>query len=161
MPVTNKMTEVWGTSTLDPANKVIFNWKIENFPRVLRSFGQIGFDSPEFKVTSSDGRVHSLKLRFQQMEVPGGGILDRIDANQDYRVVDDFTLLNVSVVNTNSVKSCLAGSLSISMLDQNLGGETTGCSNPIKRLIITTMTVVMEMGRVSLLDSVWTMPLRL
>jgi len=124
MPVTNKTSEVWGTSTLDPVDKVIFNWKIENFPRVLRSFGQTGFDSPEFKVTSSDGQVHSLKLRFQQMKVPGGGILDRIDDQEpDNRHIDDFTLIDVTVVNSNGVKFCLAGSLEIFMLNGYLGGN--------------------------------------
>jgi len=117
--VTNKTSEVWGTSTLDPVDKVIFNWKIENFPRVLRSFGKTGFDSPEFKVTSSDGQVHSLKLRFQQMKVPGGGNLYRIGGGH----ADDFTLIDVSVVNSNGVKFCLAGSLNIFMLPQNLKGE--------------------------------------
>ena len=157
--MTSKTSEVWGTSTLDPVHKVIFDWKIENFPRVLRSFGQTGFDSPKFKVTSSDGRVHSLTLRFQQMEVPGGGILDRIDVNCDFRVVDDFNLLNVSVVNINSVNFCLAGSLGISMLDQNLGGEfgypflaqfveDNWVFKSYQKTVynIATMTVVMEMG---------------
>lgn len=119
----NKTSEVWGTSTLDPVDKVIFNWKIENFPRILRSFGQTGFDSPEFKVTSSDGRAYSLKLRFQQMKVPDGGILDRIDEEGDCRNVGDYTLIDVSVVNANGGKFCLAGSLSIFMLGQRLGGE--------------------------------------
>jgi len=107
------MCEVWGTTTVAPVDKVIFNWKIENFPRMLKSFSTTGFDSPEFKVTSSDGRVYPLKLRFQQriLSEESGVSLDSIEEDGDYRDCADHALITVSVINMDNVKFCLAGSL--------------------------------------------------
>jgi len=95
---------------LSPVNKVIFNWKVESFPRVLKSFGKIGFESPEFKVVSSDGEVHSLKLRFKEYYSDNGPV-DYIEENGDVKDIDELTLINVEVINTSKKKFCLAGSL--------------------------------------------------
>lgn len=85
------------------------------------------------------------------MKVPEGGILDRIDDQEpDNGHIDDFTLINVTVVNSNGVKFCLAGSLEISHVEWIFLGRNdwrsvlapvlrkAGCSNHTGLIFTTT-----------------------
>jgi len=104
---------------LSTANKVIFNWKIEIFPRVIKAFGKTGLESPEFKVVSSDGEVQSLKLRFKEFSSDNGPVTF-IEENGGVRHIDDHALINVEVINTTKKKFFLTGSL---VIDDGVGEE--------------------------------------
>jgi len=60
------MSEAWGVSSLSPASSSVFHWKIENFDRMLKSYGKIGFESPSFNV-ASDGGFQQVQLRLTKI----------------------------------------------------------------------------------------------
>jgi len=57
------MTELWCTTSLSPVAPVTFNWKIENFDKVVKIFGgKSDYESEYFSVSSRDGEDNSVKL---------------------------------------------------------------------------------------------------
>jgi len=93
------MAEVctWVTSALLPTNEVSYNWKIENFGKWLKVFGNIGIDSPAFKVTSHKNEVHLVKIKLED-ETPYSS-LKYMNLKEDdvSRSVEEFMLLKVSL----------------------------------------------------------------
>jgi len=120
------MAEVctWVTSALLPTNEVSYNWKIENFGKWLKVFGNIGIDSPAFKVTSHKNEVHLVKIKLED-ETPYSSLayMNLIE-NGVSRSVEEFMLLKVSLQKiVDSDKFPLAGTL-----DFDLDGKNSSAS---------------------------------
>lgn len=115
------MSELWNTSALSQVDKVTFNWKIENFPSVLRIFGVNGFESHEFKVTSSDGMVHALKLKFTKSPIETTSLkVNGADVIHPW----NYSLINFEVVFSSSKKEkvYLAGKLEFDLQGRKVMG---------------------------------------
>jgi len=121
------MSEVWGTSGLSPVNNNVFNWKIDNFDRLLKIFGKDGFDSPSFFV-SCDGRKHSLKFKLIQQSQNKGYDITAIKENGYVRSLDNFVLVELRVVGAIS-DLLLAGTVEFELDGINFLG---GLGNPDK-----------------------------
>ena len=124
------MSDVWLTSSLH-IKKVNFHWKIENFHHILRNFGKTGFDSPELNIVSSDGKTHSVKLRF--VNCLQNQDINKISVAGEEKSGKDYTLINVLVVNTTSSFE-LAGTLDMDIEGIKFYGEF---GNPDQEVLIT------------------------
>lgn len=114
------MAEIWGTRGLSPANKSVFNYKVENFQRLLKICGKGGFDSPSFDVVGLDGKMHPLKLKIKHYSC--------YNCNEGYpvsgfyeggeRSMDEFVLFQVDITDIP------AGLLLAGTFDVELDGKT-------------------------------------
>jgi len=113
-----EMAEIWGTRELSSANKSVFNFKFENFQRMVKIFGQTGVYSPSFDLIGSDGRVHTAQLKITQFSHHGFPrvVISQIHEANISKPVDKFMVIQVDVVNVPD-DLMLAGTLEM-VLDQ-------------------------------------------
>ena len=104
-----------------PINKINFNWKIENFAPMLKTYGTIGLVSPELRVLSGcKGKEHPLQLRLKKDHWP-----HIIKEDGVVKAIKDFTLVQVEVINSSTDELWnfgLAGSIDIDMEGVKLSG---------------------------------------
>jgi len=105
------MSEVWVTSTLVPSTQLSFNWKIENFSKWLKVFGNVGIESPEFKISDAYGMIHSLQVKISKYYNVKARQFRETESGVEVDMTN-FTLLAVTVEKVhNESKFSLAGTL--------------------------------------------------
>eukprot|EP00092_Neocalanus_flemingeri_P017952 GFUD01019426.1.p1 GENE.GFUD01019426.1~~GFUD01019426.1.p1 ORF type:complete len:373 (+),score=87.58 GFUD01019426.1:79-1197(+) len=105
------MSEVWVTSALLPTHSVSINWKIDNFARWLKVLGKVGIYSPEFKITSTDNKAYSVKVKLQELADYTGIMEDGVPKSlENFRLV---TVAMVVVDNDPNDMFSLAGTLDL------------------------------------------------
>jgi len=107
---------------LSHANKSVFNFKIENFQRLLKIYGETGFFSPCFDVVGSDGGLHPVKLKITQFSKYGSYGVSSFSEGGISRSVAEYVLIQVDVVDLPA-DLMLAGTIQVELDGKTILGS--------------------------------------